>query len=75
MSKKRTTKRKKAEKNKDWPAVVYFWIMGLALASYVITRMALDGYPHYYHWLSGLAGGLAGVPIGWLWYRWRGDVF
>lgn len=63
------------KQKKEWPAVVYFWIIGLALASYVVARMALDGYPHPYHWLSGLAGGIAGIPIGWLWYRWRGDVF
>lgn len=63
------------ERRKEWPAVIYFWMIGLAFASYVVARIALDAYPHPYHWLSGLAGGLAGVPIGWLWYRWRGDVF
>ena len=63
------------KKSKEWPTVVYIWIMGLALVSYVVARMALDAYPHPYHWLSGLAGGIAGIPIGWLWYRWRGDVF
>lgn len=62
-------------KKKEWPTVVYFWIIGLALVSYVVARMALDGYPHSYHWLSGLAGGIAGIPIGWLWYWWRDDVF
>jgi len=63
------------KKSKEWPAVVYFWIIGLALFSYVTARLVLDGYPHPYHWLSGLAGGVLGVGIGWLWYRWRGDVF
>jgi hypothetical protein len=43
--------------------------------SYVVFRIVLDGYPHPYHWLSALIGALAGIPIGWLWYRWRGDVF
>lgn len=38
-------------------------------------RKSFDAYPHPYHWLFGLAGGLAGIPIGWLWYRWRGDIF
>ena len=66
---------KAAKRRKEWPAVVYFWMIGLAFASYVVARIALDAYPHPYHWLSGLAGGLAGIPIGWLWYRWRGDVF
>ncbi len=61
--------------SKDWPVVVYIWIIGLAVVSYVLARVALDGYPHSYHWLSALAGGVAGIPLGWLWYRWRGDVF
>ncbi|MDP1715692.1 MAG: hypothetical protein Q8L41_13195 [Anaerolineales bacterium] len=75
MSKVRITKRKKDEKSREWPAVVYFWMIGLAFASYVVARIVLDAYSHPYHWLSGLAGGLAGVLIGWLWYRRRGDVF
>jgi hypothetical protein len=62
-------------KTKEWPVIVYFWAIGLALVSYVVARIALDGMPHPYHWMSGLVGGLAGIPIGWLWYRWRGDIF
>ncbi len=59
----------------EWPAVVYFWTFGLAILSYVIARIGLDGSPHPYHWLAGLIGGLTGIGIGWLWFRWRGDVF
>ena len=62
-------------KNKQWPAVIYFWMMGLGFLSYLVARIVLDGYPHPYHWLSGLAGGVLGFGVGWLWYRWRGDVF
>ncbi len=62
-------------KSKEWPLVVYIWAFGLALVSYVVARVILDAYPHPYHWFSGIAGGLAGLPLGWLWYRWRGDVF
>lgn len=64
-----------AKKRKEWPAVVYFWTFGLALFSYLAARFALDGYPHPYHWLFGLIGGVLGIGIGWLWYRWRGDIF
>jgi hypothetical protein len=71
----KTASKTEATKSKEWPIVVFIWIIGLALASYVVARMALDGYPHSYHWLSALAGGIAGLPIGWLWYWWRGDVF
>jgi hypothetical protein len=59
----------------EWPAVVYFWIFGLALLSYLLTRIGLDGYPHPYHWFAAVAGGMLGLGVGWLWYRWRGDVF
>lgn len=63
------------EKRKEWPVVVYLWAFGLAILGYVIARIGLSGLPHPYHWMSGLIGGLAGIPLGWLWYRWRGDVF
>lgn len=69
------TKRGKIETQKEWPAVVYFWSIGLGFFSYVVARVALDGYPHPYHWLAGLLGGLIGILLGWLWYCWRGDVF
>lgn len=75
MSKIRTTKRDKTEKPKEWPVVVYIWIIGLAISGYAIGRIAFDAFPHPYHWLFGLAGGLAGLPLGWLWYRQKGDVF
>ncbi len=71
----KTASKAEAAKSREWPAVIYFWVIGLALISYVVARMALDGYPHSYHWLSALGGGLAGIPTGWLWYRWRGDIF
>ena len=71
----KTVAKMEEKKRKEWPVVVYLWAIGLGLFSYVVARLALDGYPHPYHWASGLIGGLAGIPIGWLWYRWRGDVF
>jgi hypothetical protein len=60
---------------REWPAVVFFWAFGMAIVSYVVARIVLNGYPHPYHWLSGIVGGILGIGIGWLWYRWRGDVF
>jgi hypothetical protein len=67
-------KNNKHEKRKDWPVVVYMWVFGLTIMSYMVARIILDAKPHPYHWLSAIIGGLAGIPIGWLWYRWRGDV-
>ncbi len=63
------------KKSKEWSVVVYFWAIGLALMSYVVARVVLDGSPHPYHWGTGIAGGLLGIGIGWIWYRWRGDFF
>lgn len=68
----RTSRAKKARK--DWPLVVYMWIIGLGFMSYIVARIALDGYPHPLHWISGIAGAAIGIPVGWFWYRWRGDV-
>lgn len=66
---------KNVEKRKETPAIVYMWAFGLAILGYTVARVALNGQPHPYHWMAGLLGGLAGIPIGWLWFRWRGDVF
>jgi ABC-type branched-subunit amino acid transport system permease subunit len=65
----------KSTPHREWPAVVYLWAIGLGLFTYAIARFALDGKPHPLHWLSGLAGGAVGIAVGWLWFRWRGDVF
>jgi hypothetical protein len=69
-----TIKHRKVKAKKEWPLVVYFWIAGLGLLSYAVTRVALDGYPHPIHWAAGLIGAVAGIFAGWLWYRWRGDI-
>ncbi len=78
MAKVKVTRRPSeavGEKRREWPAVVYFWAFGLAVMSYVVARLTLNGQPHPYHWLAGVVGGLAGIPLGWLWFRWRGDLF
>lgn len=75
MSRAHTRKMKLARQRKEWPAVVCFWTFGLAIFGYLVGRLVLNSWSHPYHWLSALASGLAGIPIGWLWYRWRGDVF
>lgn len=63
------------KKSNEWTAVVFLWAFGMAIVSYVVARIVLNGYPHPDHWLSGIVGGILGIGIGWLWYRWRGDIF
>jgi hypothetical protein len=76
MSKVKVTKKKKAEIRKEWPAVVYFWAFGLAIASFMFVEVIFHTtLPHPIHWLAGLIGGSVGIGAGWIWYRWRGDVY
>ena len=74
VSRTSTTATIEKKKSKEWPIVVYIWAFGLALVSYAVARVALDGMPHPYHWAPGIVGGLAGIALGWLWFRWRGDI-
>ncbi len=78
MARVRTTRSRseaEARKPREWPAVVYFWAIGLAIVAYAVARAVLDGKPHPYHWAAALIGGLVGIALGWLWFAWRGDVF
>ncbi len=75
MSKKFTSRQVTAsKKRRETPLVAYVWTAGLGLTGYLIARIGLDGFPHPVHWASGLGGGVVGYGIGWLWYRWRGDI-
>ena len=75
MSRAAISRKSSAKKaRKDWPLVVYMWIIGLGFMSYLVARIALNAYPHPVHWISGVAGAVIGFPVGWLWYRWLGDV-
>ncbi len=59
---------------KETPMVVWLWTMVLGFLSYLVTRIALYTYPHPIHWASGAAGAGFGFLVGWLWFRWKGDV-
>lgn len=74
MPRFKTSKNGKSNTPKEWPVVIYIWIFGLGILSYVVARAILYSQPHPYHWLAALLGGLVGIPTGWWWYRWRGDV-
>lgn len=67
--------RRQAERRQDWPAVVYLWMAGLGILGYlVVGEFILMTKPHPLHWAAGLGGAALGIPVGWLWYRWRGDI-
>jgi len=52
------------------------WAIGLALLGYMVVETVFHtALSHPIHWLAALIGGIVGIGIGWLWYRWRGDVF
>lgn len=70
----RTTHMHEKKARKEIPFVVWLWAMGLGFMSYVVARVALNSFPHPYHWASGAAGLVIGFGIGWLWYRWKGDI-
>lgn len=66
----------KQKAKQDWPAVVYVWMIALGILGYLVAgEFVLMTSPHPLHWAAGLAGAALGVPVGWLWYRWRGDIF
>ncbi len=74
MSKKNVNKVPEP-KNKEWPVVVYMWSLGVGLLGYLVFGEAMfEGRPHPIHWLAGAIGAVVGIGVGWLWYRWRGDV-
>ncbi len=76
VTKKSSSKKAEKQKLKEWPAVVYFGMISCGLLSYLVVEIATHTtLPHPVHWLAGLVGGIIGIPVGWLWYRWRGDMF
>lgn len=65
----------KPDKAKEWPLIIFVWIGGIAVLSYVIVEMGWrDSLPHPIHWVVGMVGGLLGLLVGWVWYRVRGDI-
>lgn len=70
----KSAKVNKKKDRKETPLVVWLWTVGLGFFSYFVVRIALDAYPHPIHWASGAAGAVIGFLVGWLWYRWKGDV-
>ncbi len=76
MSPKQSRQTRTNKKNeKETPLVVYVWAIGLGLVGYlVVGEMVFEFMPHPIHWLAGLIGGIFGIGLGWIWFRWRGDV-
>ena len=75
MSKSREGKKAVPARDRDvTPAVVYLAAVGTALLFYFIAEVTLGAKPHPLHWAALVGGGLLGLPLGWLYYRWRGDI-
>ncbi len=56
------------------PFVVFVGLFGLGLIGYVLSQMFLPVEAHSSHLLVALMGAALGGVLGWLWYRWRGDI-
>src|SRR5512147_640306 len=56
------------------PFIVWVGLFGLGLLGYVFSQMFLPVEAHSLHWLIALIGAALGSILGWLWYRWRGDI-
>jgi hypothetical protein len=70
----KTLQENKKKIRKETPFVVWLWTIGLGFLSYLVARIALYASPHPFHWASGAVGAGIGFLVGWLWYKWRGDV-
>jgi hypothetical protein len=56
------------------PFVVWVGLFGLGLLGYVFSQMFLPVEAHSSLWLVALIGAALGGVLGWLWFRWRGDI-
>ena len=56
------------------PFVVLVGLLGLGLVGYVLSQVFLPVEAHSAQWLVALIGAALGSVLGWLWYRWRGDI-
>jgi hypothetical protein len=77
MSKVKDSKHRnepETKKSREWPVVVDFGTFGLAIFGYTLSNLGVLHNPHSYHWLTGVLDAIAGLIIGWVWYRWRGDI-
>ncbi len=56
------------------PFIVIVGLFGFGLLGYVFSQVVTAVEAHPSHWLAALAGAIVGGILGWLWYRWRGDI-
>ena len=56
------------------PFIVVVGFFGLGLAGYVLSQAFLAVEAHSSHWLVAVLCAIVGGVLGWLWYRWRGDI-
>jgi hypothetical protein len=49
-------------------------MVGLGILAYVAGQVVLDANNHPVHWLLGFIGLVVGCLIGWIWYKFRGEM-
>ncbi len=56
------------------PFVVFVGLFGFGLLGYVFSQVITAASDHPMHWLIAFGAAALGGVLGWLWYRWRGDI-
>ncbi len=54
--------------------MVVVGLCGSGLLGYVLSQLILPVEAHSAYWGVALISAVLGAALGWLWYRWRGDI-
>ncbi len=65
---------KSTHPNRGIPFVVVVGLCGSGLFGYVLSQLFLPVEAHSAYWVVALISAVLGAALGWLWYRWRGDI-
>lgn len=65
----KTASASEKKKSKEWPAVVYYWTIGLTFFSYIIARFVPDAYTQPNHSDKDISDRAVRVGFGWIRFR------
>lgn len=67
-------KRKVSQDSGGMPFVAVLAAFGGFLIAYLAAEATMNPHAHLSHWLVAGAGAAMGAGLGYLWYRFRGDI-